>query len=193
MSGPLATLRRTARRVTREQMRQGREWYPNARRDVANLLLERDFDTDEELVERACYVLAALSPRVTFQQNLRMLGRFLDVVALHSRPPSMDDMRSDVRGLSVSLASAVKTWSTGILPKGPKVRAFALAVASGGKADCEPVLDTWAFRAAGLDPQPSVSERRACVHAYRRVAKQCGDDVHTIQAACWIQARGSHV
>jgi hypothetical protein len=182
-------LSRVVASLDSEHWRHGSTWYSHARNTVRECLAMAGHDARD--LKRACAVFAALSPRVTYEQNVLLLRKFLTAVAMGVTPCVQDMRKADVLCLNQSLAAACEAWLTGEPPNGPKTGAFALAVHSGGCADCDPVLDVWALRACGLDEPPRGNERDACVAAYKEHARRLGVYVHELQAAVWVCVRGA--
>lgn len=169
--------------------RNGATWYGDAQH-VAHVLAATATARSHTghryvvTVDVAAGIIAALSPRMRWGAN---------VTAAHAiangRP---------VVGLSRSIAAATAIlegtdWRAVL--RGPKTRAFAAAVASGGlDTRYGAVCDAWAVRAATAGAYDSVAKCRYddVARAYADAAAMRGINVHALQAIVWTVVRGSH-
>ena len=146
--------------------REGLAWYTRCLRDV------------RDAVGRTPHLghvgaFAALSPRVTYRQNVRM---FRDLVE-----------GRDVRGLTASVREARACLTERRLPRGRKTSAFARCIMGDERAVC---LDSWALRALGMGDQPSHLEFERAVLAYQETADVLGMVPSALQATVWVAIRG---
>lgn len=155
-------------RVRPEELKEGRLWYPREREWILAT-------TPAELeLELAVGAYAQLSPRCPWAENRR---RFAALVA-----------GEPVRGLFVERARAILRGEAE--PGGPKVRAFAAALADPERAE-EPVVDSHVWRACGGDPSAKVTpaRHREVARILRRLADRVGEHPLHVQAAIWCAAR----
>jgi hypothetical protein len=151
----------------------GLAWYDLARAHVASAAS----DAGMSLTRGAIGAFAALSPRVTYRENVRLFGVLL------SHGPAR------VPALTANVESAVRCLEDDAFPAGRKVGAFARCIAGDSDAVC---IDTWAMRAAGVKaekPSPKVFAR--IEKAYRAVAREIGVTPCQAQAIAWCSIRGA--
>lgn len=149
----------------------GMAWYDVARATVTAIAS----DAGVRLSPGVVGAFAALSPRVSYQENVRLFRNLLE------RGPD------HVACLRASVTSALACLERDAYPTGRKVRAFAGSI-MGEDAVC---LDTWALRAAGVSDQPSSKVFASVESAYRAVAKDVGIQPRQAQAVIWCHIRGS--
>lgn len=129
---------------------------------------------------RALVAVAILSPRVKW-------GRALDLLGMGLRGERMPHLRNLADRAWGALWSELdpRAW----LPASPKVPAFFRALS--GDPD-EPVIDVWAARVAGWDPDRLTPKRYAAARrAYVEAARVLGIGAAEVQARTWVWARGS--
>lgn len=164
--------------ATPAQRRDGAAWYGRA-----EAIVRATAATSGLPREAVAGIIAALSPRMRWGANVRAA-----IAVAHGQP---------VRCLSRSreAAEAIRAagdWR-GIL-RGPKTRAFAAAVESGGISIAYgAVCDAWAVRAATDGAFDSVAKCRYddVAAAYMSAARMRGVNVHALQAIVWTVERGS--
>lgn len=176
---PAARLTRHARRLTPAHWRAGEAWYPVAWAWAQRIGRKWGYSPDQ-----IAGVIAALSPLCPWAQNLRVANMACFYHARHEDPPA----------LSLCYANTLKAWRIldGEDPLtvlgGRKVTSFYLAILG---AD-EPVIDTWAYRAAvGQDPPytPTRKQYAALQDAFRKAAARVNVSPRTLQAAVWVSIR----
>ena len=161
--------------TTPQRRFEGLMWYPQASA-VAARLMPHD-------PERAAAVLAALSPRLGWEDNVRDAETVLGGA---ERP-----LRALPANQAVAWA-ALQADDPGAALSGPKVRAFFAALT--GDESAVPV-DTWAARAAlpADDSRPlnriGRAERARIESAYRIAADFLNVAPRTLQATMWLDAR----
>lgn len=158
-------------RSTPEQRVEGAEWYPRALATAVGLAEEHGHGVDT-----AVGVIAALSPRCYWSDNLRRAERAL---------------RGEPRGFRPSVEACHRIMG-GESPldvlRGPKVRAFHSAIM--GDPDSA-VIDVWMMRAMGREPKsPKGREYDRAATALRIAARRVGAPVRDVQATVWIVTRG---
>lgn len=157
----------------------GRAWYPRAAETVAALGARYGL-----AAEAAAGIVAALSPRCAWGDNLRRAERVAEAAAL-----------GDARAPSVGFRDATeKAWriangeDAAAVLRGPKVTAFARALAGDRRAV---VVDTWAALAAyGERVSVSAARYRAIAAAYDAAADALGERAQDLQAVLWLAIRG---
>jgi hypothetical protein len=153
----------------------GDGWYAGARRTVR--ALAREFGVTERC---AAGVIAALSPRVKWEQNVR-----LACDALANRPRIIGSLRAnEAKALRIRSGEAPL-----VVLRGPKVRAFYRALIGDESSG---VIDVWMARAMRLRRLTERTYLRA-VEAMRRVAAYVGTTVARLQATVWTVVRGSAI
>ena len=147
-------------------------WYPKAQ-DVARDMMAMNPCL---IMESACAIISAFSPRNSWAVNVRYALSYASGI----RPKCL--------GMSLRMADAAMVDGFAAL-KGPKVNAFARAIAGDDNAV---VIDAHMARAADCDSDGSVTirEYRACADAVRAVASAHGWQPSAMQALIWIAQRG---
>lgn len=145
----------------------GRAWYRDSGASIAAYAAEREKPT-----RYVCDVVAILSPRVSVVQNVKLASEYLET----------GDIR---RGVMRSRRRALQRYECWGEVKGPKVTAFASALAGNGDAV---VIDAWVYRLFGVD-KPNARTYRETVAKIRRVATLLGWEPAETQAALWVGAR----
>lgn len=151
----------------------GERWYTEARRTCR--ALSSEFGVS---VRTAAGVVAALSPRVTWGQNVRLAcdalaGIARPVGAFRANSAKAAAIRSGARPLSIL--------------GGTKVRAFYRALVGDESAG---VIDVWMARAMRIRAVTDRAYLRA-VSALHNVAHYVGTTVARLQAVVWTVIRGS--
>lgn len=158
-------------------LKEGAEWYKVAHDLVAKLYPEN--------VSVAAGVVAALSPRCRWEENLRRAEELMaSFLRQDAQPPS----------IHISLLTN-QAWKIvhGANPldvlHGPKVRAFYRNLL----LDEEPVtVDVWAARVAEGRVNPNAPKGRRynlIARAYREAADRLSLSPSTCQATAWVQVR----
>lgn len=170
--------------ATPAQIVEGKRWYPQA---IATL---RDIDASTGLLSdytRAAAVCAVLSPRITWDTNVKGTRALVRAVSQGLRvPPSVAGVRSNVdRAWDIANGGDIAQVS------GPKVESFfANLCGDFQRVTC----DTWAARAAGIDDKHhNHLDRMRYKHleiAYQTVARELEFEPAELQAICWIVVRG---
>ena len=155
----------------------GARWY-----DEAGTLAVNMASAHSLTLEQTASVIAALSPRTTWERNV------LGAAAYFCGGP---DAARRVVFLSANVDKAIVAERDGFGafgPKAPKTRSFARNIAG----DRESVtVDVWACRVANLD-EDRLGRKGAydvVADAYRAAARRRGVDPATMQATTWVVAR----
>lgn len=165
----------TFRSATEDQLRRGRDWYPEAHRVARN-----QADEHGVTIEVASGVLAALSPRLGWGPNVMLAERML---ASHGT--------LDHGALGRSLAGAREIYA-GTAPLevlgGPKTRAFYQAILTAGESP-DAVIDRHAWdmlvNQRGATP-PTRKQYVEAADRMQRAASILGETVSNVQATAWI-------
>lgn len=152
----------------------GASWYVDARREARRLA--RTYNVG---LGAACGVIAALSPRVQWSQNLKLAEEVLATGTV--KAGAMRD------NLLKAQRIADGEQPLRVLG-GPKVRAFYRALT--GDADAA-VIDTWMLTAVAW-PREGVTQGQynRIEHALREAARITRLPVSELQAIVWTQVRG---
>ncbi len=167
----------------------GPEWYPAARREAAALADRYGFT-----VAQAVGVIAATSPRVKWDQNLRDAEVVLSWCEddRDGRAPDFHTLRAHCSSFTANLLKAAECAFVDdplTVLNGPKQRAFYRNII--GDADGVTV-DVWATRAATrgtLDHPRTRAEYALIERAYQRAAAKRACTPRDFQAAVWLAAR----
>jgi hypothetical protein len=158
---PLSELKRLAKAGA-----DGRNWYVDAERDIAELCQRRGWNR-----ERFTGILAVTSPRVSVARNLRITLQFMQTGELLSN-------------VMVTIRSGVTHYlNTGEI-RGPKTGPFYAALLGDTSAV---VLDVWMAKALDVE-QSHFSNRQiryACGLRVRQVARSLRWSPRDTQAAIW--------
>lgn len=165
----------TIARADAQQLHDGMAWYPEAM-----ALCQRIADRTGHEPEQVAGMLAALSPRVQWSVNVSMTWAMAETGTC----PGLTRSRESAQRIATG-----DSWQDVL--RGPKVRAFAVAVMSGGRAG-RAVVDAWAVRAAtdGLYDAVAPCRYDDVAEAYRLAAERLGMTVHGTQAVAWVVTRG---
>lgn len=160
--------------LTPEAKRDGERWYKLALMEATRLALAYDVP-----VRVAAGVIAALSPRKTWAQNLKLAE---DCLARKKVGSTWALVRT---------AETVRDWPDSpplSTLKGPKVRAFYEAIMGDTNAV---VVDVWMLRALGFDGIPMTRKRYQWVATkFAHYAWQLGSRPAELQAQIWCHVRG---
>jgi hypothetical protein len=166
--------------ATAKDLADGLAWYDRARRMAESMADESGLP-----VAHCAGVIAALSPRVQWAENVKSARRMIEAASRGEAEPRTNG----------TLSNRAKAWriAKGEHPddvlSGPKVRAFYANIM--GDTDAVTV-DVWAARAAeGRDwPHAPVRRRyRLLAESYRRAGKRHGMTGRDVQAAVWTVYR----
>lgn len=171
----VANLVRQYRQASPAALAAGRNWYPAARRIVAEWSQAYAID-----VQTVANVIAALSPQVEWSRNLIMAD---DLLA--GRPLSIGGaIRSNI-AKAYRLLDSGSTMSA-VFPSGPKVNCFAANLAGD---DGLVTIDVHASQAALCDPcwygPFSMAKYQVFARAYQAAALRCDETPATFQAVIW--------
>jgi hypothetical protein len=169
--------------ATAQDLADGLAWYDRAYREAETMA------TDYGIPIRHCAgVIAALSPRVQWAENVKAAHKMLAAAWAYQPEPRTNGMLRNRR----------KAWriAQGEDPElvlgGPKVRAFFANI----MGDREAVtIDVWAARAAEGCANTNAPVRRRYLllaESYRRVARARGMHPRDVQAAVWTVHRRLH-
>lgn len=171
---------RTWDRASRSDVEAGARWYDEAGTLAANMAAAHRGDGVD--LERAASVIAALSPRTSWNRNVIGAAAFLV-----SGPAAARRVGCIARNVEKArLAKRLGFEAFG--PTAPKTARFARNIAG----DRESVtVDVWAMRVVDLDENLLTRKGAydAVEHAYRLAARRRGVDPSTMQATTWILAR----
>jgi hypothetical protein len=163
-----------------ETRRLGAAWYPNARRMALAMVPNGSADD----ARAACGVVAALSPRCGWAQNLAWAAKVL--AAKRNRKACPEVHTRAMRAQAWRIAGG--EYPLDVL-NGPKVRAFYCNLTGGYDAV---TVDVWAARVAfGRLDIPGPGNRYAEIaRAYMDAANCRLTRPAIMQATTWIQIRG---
>jgi len=164
-----------------ETRRLGAAWYPNARSMCAAMETPR---LQPGQVDRACGVVAALSPRCGWAQNLAWAARVLAAKRQRKGCPTVHT--TAMREQAWRIAGGEDPLD---VLNGPKVRAFYRNLTGDSSAV---TVDVWAARVATGDPNCAGPGKSYddIAQAYRNAAGIRGVQPAIMQATCWIHIRG---
>ena len=168
-------------RATPGQRDDGRQWYPAAQAAALALAAGTDFSRTQ-----CAGVIAALSPRISWSQNLRAAGLMVDAASWDWADAPV------VAGLPNNRAKAwriLKGERPDRVLGGDKVTSFFANIM--GDTDAV-TIDVWACRVAGLETTSVTAKQYAAVRAaYTDAARLAGETPRNMQAITWIAARGA--
>lgn len=165
---------------TPSDLAQGLAWYERARAAAEGMSTGN--------LPRAAAVIAHLSPRQSWAQNLASASRMLTAAdAGDARCPAVHTRVQHEKAWAVATGRAAPTAN-----HGPKTLAFYRNILGNTDAVC---VDTWALRAAtgdstkgkGLAP----GKYRRVAAAYTSAAQALGMAPRDLQAAVWVHVRGA--
>lgn len=159
----------------------GHTWYREAGRTARQLA-----EAYGVPVTRAAGVIAALSPRMRWSENVKNASKVLAAAAAGEVAPPRVGM---TRFVATAWRIAKGERPLAVLG-GPKVRAFYRNLCG----DLSHVtVDVWALRALGVDAAKGMRPgeyERAAAH-YRRAARAAGVAPAVFQAVVWTSIRGA--
>lgn len=150
----------------------GIAWYPQAQESI--LALARSTDHP---FERAARVVAAMSPRCTWEGSLTKAKRALeseDLCEVRDMPSVMGNLRKVCRGEEFGKGS-------------PKVSAFARNLLGDEQAV---TVDSWMSRAFGGKDSFGIGWYRQVEGEVSKAAVRVGLTPRTMQAILWVAQRG---
>ena len=157
--------------ATAQHKAEGHWWYKRARRDARRMARLHGCT-----LSTAAGVIAALSPRLHWDVNLRAAERLLG--------------SEDVTGVFMDNLVKAQRIFAGERPlsvlSGPKVRAFYRAILGQDAA----VVDVWVARAAGIQRELTPQRYSEAARALTQAARMAGVPTTTLQATVWVAERG---
>jgi len=160
----------------------GRAWYAAARAFVRNLAAARGLDP-----RTVAAAVAVASPGVSWTEQTRRFEAFAAEALSGAPAPSFPGYR---RNSTKAAAILVQGLAPGRMPTGPKVAAFAAALAGD---DAAVVVDRHAVSAALARPiggrGPTKIETDAARSAFRLAAEAAGETPCAFQAILWLYWR----
>jgi hypothetical protein len=172
------------------QLSVGAGWYDVARRTAEALAGEYNVP-----LHRAAGVIAALSPRITWADNVRGAEQVLHRAAypeVFGPGGELEGLGRPVPGFGQNVRKA-EAIARGEAPEqvlgGDKVRAFYRAILGDRGAA---VVDVWMIRAVGEDAHKTFTGARYArvAEALRQAAELAGIDTADFQAIIWCYTRG---
>lgn len=177
----IARIERTFAKATPSDIEAGAEWYPNANAIAGDLAIQSGYRKDT-----CAAVIAHLSPRTKWDRNVLAAHMFL--VDKEVLPGTMG--RALARATdALDIASRELSVEHSFGKDAKKTLRFYQNI----MGDHEVVtVDIWALRACGLDDQyiTRAGVYEALEYAYQVVARRHGLEPATLQATCWVVARG---
>jgi hypothetical protein len=166
------------RRATPAQLDAGRAWYAEA-----NDIARDQADEFGVTIETASGIIAALSPRLGWGQNVMLAER---VLSHHGT------LQRGALGRSLAQANAIYAGAAPLdVLGGPKTRAFYTGILTAG-TEGGAVIDRHAWDMLtgirGATP-PTLKQYRTAADVMHRAAEILGETVHTVQATTWLAWR----
>lgn len=178
LSAQAASILGWYKQATAADLADGLSWYQRAE-DLANALAAgTDFT-----VEQTAAVIAALSPRVPWHENVAGATDMVRAAARGAREPVVAGFDSNrAKAWRILHGEAIED-----VLHGPKVEAFFRNIT--GDLDAVTV-DVWAARAAGIDRDSFTPKQSAEVQdAYREAARVLDMAPRNLQACVWVCIR----
>ena len=169
---------RTLNKADAVTVREGMEWYDEARQLTVKLSLMSEYTTAQ-----VAAAMAHLSPRLRWNQNVEAIT---DLVLYGTLPAYV--MQGPAKRARKALVASEPMNTFGKRAK--KTLAFARNI----NGDVNAVtVDTWILNVVGITEQQLklVGVYDAVAHAYRLAAKRRGFTPAQLQAITWIVVRGS--
>jgi hypothetical protein len=174
----------------------GEDWYSAARREadwLCSLYSLKYGERKPFTIPVASHIIAAVSPGIRWEYNLVTARNII----LGERGPMAGYSKNIAKAQAILEAfHEGREWDQ--ILSGPKVRAFADNICNPDSSR-EVTVDVHAYSvAAGKKytvstvPAIKVSERKAIVRAYEKVAREEGLKPHEVQAICWVVWRRLH-
>lgn len=159
-----------------EMQAAGREWY-----DLGFTHAERLGWLHGYSATRAVVALAHLSPRTTWTNNLLLTDLLLGG---HRKPSWALSRQWAIAKASLRADDPLESFSR----RAVKTRSFAQAFLGDRNAV---VVDAWAARVAGVDPDAirSVTGYHEVANGYIAAARRAGEDPRAMQAITWCEIR----
>lgn len=164
--------------------REGMEWYPRALLECRSMAQDSGYS-----VQRCAAIVAILSPRARWRQNVRAARLLLgDAASIRVGDRRRYRARYGVLPANVKRARlAVDARRYSVLVSGPKVSAFYRNI----MCDADIVtVDTIMSKAADLGSDVTPSVRATIVAAVNVLADEYGLSPRDMQAAVWCAYRG---
>lgn len=153
--------------------REGLRWYADAERLAHEIAREHRWT-----VQRAAGIIAALSPRTTWAENVR----YARACARGERVPTLTHCRRKAE----AIRDGAPVWQT---LKGPKVRAFYRAIIGDKRAV---VVDSWMLRAIGHHRDKATDRQyERAARAIAWAATWACVSPRDFQAVIWCHVRGA--
>jgi len=175
-----ANVNATLLRSTYADQQEGRVWYDKANEICLGIAMETGHDTDT-----VAAVIAALSPRVKWDRNIRDAYNYCLAAAQGGEmPPSTAFGKCKAKAWKIATQQA--QWQDVL--KGPKVTSFVANLTG----DLQPVtVDSWVIRLATGWAKDEVKEKeyRAIEAVYQDMAVRHGLKPAQLQAITWVTAR----
>jgi hypothetical protein len=163
-------------RSSASDMAEGERWYENARLTASALSAGTKLS-----IEQAAGVIAALSPRVRWEVNVRAAAAVIAAARRGDRPVVAGYGRNVEKALRIA-----KGWHPDNVLGGPKVTSFYANIIGNEEAV---TVDVWAARAAeGCSNKQAPRGKRyeTLANAYRMAARARGISPMTMQATVWV-------
>lgn len=191
-----ATAERDIRRMTRRLIRlhgdttasdlaDGIAWYDRARA-AADAISITGLDDD---IRRAAAVIAHLSPRESWSRNVANAARVMEAADTGAQCPVVHTEKQRAKAWAAATGATSPDAN-----HGPKTEAFWANILGDADRVC---VDSWAARAATGDMTHAGPSGRfqygLMERAYQRAARAIGMAPRDLQAAIWINVRGSAV
>ncbi len=163
--------------ATPAQITQGWKWYSDARCAASQM---------HDHLPTAVGVIAALSPRVRWEHNLKLADELIKtgyVRGVLSRNVYKARLILECKSASGPCGAPVEHLS------GPKVTAFYYAILD-PFGNTDPVVDSHILRAAyGQTTRPTTRTIRVVQDEIRNLAEAEGIPIHVAQATVWLKVR----
>lgn len=175
MNHNVESLRHLRAYATPAQVRDGRQWYKLALMEATDMAMRYDVP-----VRTAAGVIAALSPRKTWAQNVRLAHELLSGGETRTL--------SAHRLIANRIIGAEHLLAPDEVMRGPKTRAFYRAIM--GDVDAV-VLDVWMLRALGVSSAKLTPKQyEMLAEVVRAEAIRVGEMPAEYQAIVWCAIRG---
>lgn len=172
------------RSATADQITEGKRWYPETKATIDRIMTENALTAGWRPTYQA---FAALSPRISFQENVEGFEKFCKSQRYAGSQPLVAGVSANRNKAWAYLTGESIEWID--LKGAPKTARFALNL----EGDLSYVtVDVWAARAAGFTKSDvRGNDYLELEEAYKRVAIIAGFEPAELQAIVWIVVRGS--